>query len=483
MTIKELEERTGLARANIRFYESEGLIAPKRLDNGYRDYSEEDVVTLEKIKLLRELHLDIETIRLVQRGELKLEQALFSHLNRLEGDKAAIDRAVEVCRELERSGVGYAALEPKPWLGKLEVQQYPRRIEEPAKPVPPKPWWDGLDRAYHHPWMRYFARSVDIGIYLLVIYLVSFLCFRTQALLNMGTLLNWLFNTAMLGVMLLLEPFWLHYVGWTPGKWIFGLKLRNERGEKLTLEEGFRRVGGVFVTGYGLGIPVYSLWRNWKGYKCCGEGQDCSWDGEEGFVYLREERKWCGLVYVLCEAAYFGVLVLGLAFTYAPLHTGELTTAEYCENVNHVLKVYLNSDERLDARGNWIEPAGYVIDLGGTDGPEFLIEEENGVVKSVTLTETGSGNFIYQSTGLYQAAVIAMEGAVEGGWPLNHDDIAGELAEQWNGFAIETDRLRVVQEVEHSGYDGIGQVLVAIEGKEQSYTKTVTITLIGSDGT
>ena len=68
MTIKELEERTGMTRANIRFYESEGLLSPARRENGYRDYSEEDVKTLEKIHLLRQLHLDIDTIRLVQKG-------------------------------------------------------------------------------------------------------------------------------------------------------------------------------------------------------------------------------------------------------------------------------------------------------------------------------------------------------------------------------------------------------------------------------
>lgn len=33
MTIKEVEERTGLARSNIRFYEKERLIEPARNDN------------------------------------------------------------------------------------------------------------------------------------------------------------------------------------------------------------------------------------------------------------------------------------------------------------------------------------------------------------------------------------------------------------------------------------------------------------------
>ena len=38
MTIKEMETRSGLTRANIRFYEAEGLLTPQRRPNGYRDY-------------------------------------------------------------------------------------------------------------------------------------------------------------------------------------------------------------------------------------------------------------------------------------------------------------------------------------------------------------------------------------------------------------------------------------------------------------
>ena len=59
-----------------------GCSPPRRLDNGYRDYSEEDVRTLEKIRLLRSLQLDIGTIRLLQQGKLTLKQAMFNQLNR-----------------------------------------------------------------------------------------------------------------------------------------------------------------------------------------------------------------------------------------------------------------------------------------------------------------------------------------------------------------------------------------------------------------
>ena len=63
MTIKEIEELTGLARANIRFYEREGLISPERMSNGYRNYSNDDLQVLLRIKLLRSLNVSIEEIK------------------------------------------------------------------------------------------------------------------------------------------------------------------------------------------------------------------------------------------------------------------------------------------------------------------------------------------------------------------------------------------------------------------------------------
>ena len=85
MTIKEIEDRTGLPRANIRFYESQGLIAPSRGENGYRDYSQEDCQTLLKIKLLRKLDCSLEDIRSLQAGERSLDQLLEQRLAQLEG--------------------------------------------------------------------------------------------------------------------------------------------------------------------------------------------------------------------------------------------------------------------------------------------------------------------------------------------------------------------------------------------------------------
>jgi len=43
MQIGELSSATGLSRDTLRFYEKRGLLASRRLDNGYRDYPLEAV--------------------------------------------------------------------------------------------------------------------------------------------------------------------------------------------------------------------------------------------------------------------------------------------------------------------------------------------------------------------------------------------------------------------------------------------------------
>ena len=110
MTIKELEEKTGLARANIRYYEQQGLVHPARQENGYRDYSEEDLATLRKVKLLRHLGLGIDTIRAVQRGAQPLGKALAAREEELSGEAALLAREKAVCRELRGSGIAYDTL-------------------------------------------------------------------------------------------------------------------------------------------------------------------------------------------------------------------------------------------------------------------------------------------------------------------------------------------------------------------------------------
>ena len=82
MNIKELERRTGITKQNIRFYERKGLLNPVRNEgNNYREYVEEDVKTLEVVKILRKLDMSIEDIHRILQKEVELDVAVKEHLD------------------------------------------------------------------------------------------------------------------------------------------------------------------------------------------------------------------------------------------------------------------------------------------------------------------------------------------------------------------------------------------------------------------
>lgn len=64
MKINQVESQVGITKRNIRFYEKEGLLSPDRdSGNGYREYTQEDVERLKRIKLFRKIGFPLEEIR------------------------------------------------------------------------------------------------------------------------------------------------------------------------------------------------------------------------------------------------------------------------------------------------------------------------------------------------------------------------------------------------------------------------------------
>lgn len=101
LKINEVEALVGITRKNIRFYESEGLVAPRRnSENGYRDYGEAEVRTLLQIKLLRKLGVSLEEIRNMQSGAHTVGDGMRRHLVSLERDRDNLDQAIRLCAGL-----------------------------------------------------------------------------------------------------------------------------------------------------------------------------------------------------------------------------------------------------------------------------------------------------------------------------------------------------------------------------------------------
>ena len=63
MLLNEIVKEVGMTKRAIKYYEEKGLLSVKKDDNGYRNYTKEDVETLKKISIYRKLGICIDDIK------------------------------------------------------------------------------------------------------------------------------------------------------------------------------------------------------------------------------------------------------------------------------------------------------------------------------------------------------------------------------------------------------------------------------------
>ena len=234
MTIKEVEAHTGLARANIRYYEDQGFFSAARGENGYRNYSGENVETLLKVKLVRQLGFSLEDIHDLQRGDQRLETALLRREEGLDREQLDLDRAARLCRELREERADFATLDPRRYLDRLEQENPPAALKEDRFPR----------RPFHL--RRYCARMLD---WLIWITLAS-LALTAGERLGVPLLEDTHLTAAFLsfGLMAVSETLLLHFTGATLGKKLLGMRLLHEDGSFLTLREAAGRTLQVMIS-------------------------------------------------------------------------------------------------------------------------------------------------------------------------------------------------------------------------------------------
>lgn len=124
MKINEVEALAGIAKKNIRFYEDQGLLTPRRnSENGYRDYCEEEVQTLRRIKVLRKLGVPIEEIRQMLTGTHTVADGMRRHLISLEREQRNLAQSIALCRELETQDIPVSALDTEDILRRMEEME------------------------------------------------------------------------------------------------------------------------------------------------------------------------------------------------------------------------------------------------------------------------------------------------------------------------------------------------------------------------
>ena len=423
MNIKEIEERSGLTRANIRYYEQEGLLAPARRENKYRDYSEEDLETLLRIALLRSLGFSLEEIRRLQSGEADFAAAMRERSAALEAEGQRLLAAKSVCDAISREVTSYSALRPEDSLNGFEPDAAAKQ----------------RDVAEPHPWRRYFARGIDLALVGLPVSFVQYVLLHR----NYTTVSRWEDIVCALigwGLLLLLEPLLLARFGTTAGKWCMGITVTRPDGERLSYSEALNRTALVWLYGAGLGISIVELVCNYRSYRRYMNGEELAW--ESGSIERFDERGTGRMVLL-----YAAITALSLALTLAmglsaalPPNRGELTVAEFAENVNYY-RTFFDFGTRwtLDSSGEWVENEyENVIYFGGGGEPTpFSYTVEDGVLRAVHWAYTETAETIY-GTGDENArmAYLALAAAQKGTSLFNIRGVVKQIgSNSWAGDA------------------------------------------------
>ncbi len=125
MKINEVEALAGITKKNIRFYEEQGLLSPRRnAENGYREYCDGDVQVLRRIRLLRKLDVPIEEIRQMFAGTHTLADGMRRHLITLEREQRNLQHAIGLCQELSMQDIPIDQLDTDALLARMDEMEH-----------------------------------------------------------------------------------------------------------------------------------------------------------------------------------------------------------------------------------------------------------------------------------------------------------------------------------------------------------------------
>lgn len=93
MQLKDVIKEVDLTKRAIKYYEEERLLSIKKDENGYRNYTEEDIKTLKEISIYRKLGISIKDIKILLEGKYqhKLEEIYQEKSNKLEEYQSELD--------------------------------------------------------------------------------------------------------------------------------------------------------------------------------------------------------------------------------------------------------------------------------------------------------------------------------------------------------------------------------------------------------
>jgi len=144
------------------------------------------------------------------------------------------------------------------------------------------------------PWIRYWARTID-----LLIFLFPFMGIIIIILINVDNLEDvlkqidktpeTLFGVLIGFMYIFIEPIFLSTWGTTIGKSLLKVSVRNADGSKLSYVEGLKRTFSIWFSGQGLNLPLVTLITHIFAYNELKAKGITSWDKDGDYIVFHEK--------------------------------------------------------------------------------------------------------------------------------------------------------------------------------------------------
>jgi RDD family/GYF domain 2 len=157
------------------------------------------------------------------------------------------------------------------------------------------------------PWVRYWARLMDIMIFSFMLGISAALIY--EPLLDIP---DTVFGIMLLFLYVFAEAAMLASLGTTPGKAMLSVRLRDANGDKLSYGSALKRSFDVWARGLGLGLGIISIITQINAYNHLTNEGITSWDRTGDYtVQHRSISIWRILLVSFLVLCSLGIMALG----------------------------------------------------------------------------------------------------------------------------------------------------------------------------
>lgn len=160
------------------------------------------------------------------------------------------------------------------------------------------------------PWVRFWARSIDLGLFGLVFGGVLGFLFPELIWVLIAPGYELLFGMLILFFWVFVEPLFVSRFSTTPGKWLLRTRIVKRTGETCDYSTCLTRAARVWWRGMAAGIPLVQIVTWILAYRRLYMRRITSWDEEGEFVVVHEK---IGVFRVLVST----VILVGLMIVYS----------------------------------------------------------------------------------------------------------------------------------------------------------------------